>query len=177
MKRRDLLKATPALAGAAALPAQHAGHTQTVTSISSEWKPLLFDTHQTRTVQALAGLIIPATDTPGAREANVHEYIDLILHDGPAARRDGFLQGLGWLDGYAIRRHAKPFADCSTPQQTAILQALDAASNPDLEPGAAFFRAVKRLTAEGYYSSEIGVNELNKGGRVPSSFACKQGDH
>jgi hypothetical protein len=178
LNRRDLLKITPALA--ATLPAQqapHAGHAQTVDSIAPAWKPLLFDPHQNRTVQALAELIIPATDTPGAREARVHEYIDLILHDGPADRRNLFLQGLGWLDGYALRLHAQPFADCTPARQTAILQTLDTAADPKLQPGTDFFRAIKRLTAEGYYTTEIGVRELNKGGRVPASFACQPGDH
>ena len=180
MNRRDLLKIAPAAAGSALAPAQtaqHGGHQQTVKAIAPAWKPLLFDAHQNRTVLAMAELIIPATDTPGAREARVNEYIDLILHDGPAERRNSFLQGLGWVDGYAIRQHQKPFAACTPEQQTSMLRAFDEGRDPSLRTGTEFFRAIKWLTAEGYYSSEIGVGELNKGGRVPQSFACAKGDH
>ncbi len=143
-------------------------------TIQPAWKPLLFDPHQVRTVAAMAEMIIPATDTPGAREARVHEYIDLILHDGPAEPRNRFLEGLGWVDGLALRRHNKPFADCTPPQREAMFLEFDLGADPSLALGTQFFRTIKRLTAEGYYTTEIGVKELNKGGRVPSNFACQE---
>ena len=84
-----------------------------------------------------------------------------------------FLEGLNWLDGYALREHAKPFVRCSEPEQVAMLEALDAGSGP----GHLFCRLAKSLTASTYYATEIGFKELNKGGRVPASFACKDADH
>jgi hypothetical protein len=226
MKRRDILKG--AITGAGALSAEAAQQHQHTASPAAAaapakaapWKPLLFDQHQNDTVTVLAELIIPRTDTPGAKEARVNEYIDLILNDGPQEARVRFLQGIAWLDGFALRRHEKPFVRCTAPQQTAMLTELDragltaqpqtlnragtpdraaepdrpvappirpgggpattagtASSDLDLAPGARFFRQMKMLTVSGYYTTQIGIDELNKGGRVPASFGCthKQG--
>ncbi len=187
MKRRDVLKSAlfgtgAALSGqshphsnhlpanaAAAAAAAEAGETET-------WKPLLFDTHQNQTVVALTDLIIPATDTPGASAANVNAYIDLVLNDGEPEPRNTFLQGLGWLDGYAIRKHGKPFVECTGAQRVALLESLDESPFPGLRAGADFFAQAKRLTIEGYYTSKIGIDELNKGG-VPETYGCTHESH
>jgi len=186
MKRRDVLKSV--LLGSGAALAPH-GHTQMVTGIApasaaaakaaedKTWKPLLFDEHQNETVVALSELIIPATDTPGAKAAKVNRYIDLILNDGDPDDRNAFLLGLGWLDGYALRRHNAPFVECSEKQQVAMLESLQAPQNEELKPGWEFFKLAKRLTVEGYYTSKTGIDELNKGGRVPSTFACQHEEH
>lgn len=178
MKRRDVFKGM--LAGAAATAnAQHTAAGPRNPSArkppaarTPAWTPLLFDAHQNETVIVLSDLIIPATDTPGAKQARVNEYIDLILHDGPSSRRDRFLEGLGWLDGLAIREQGRPFSACSHDHQVAILTRLDASREEPLRPGAEFLQFAKRLTIEGYYTSKIGIEELNKGGRVPASVAC-----
>ncbi len=183
VKRRDLLKSALGGAGAAAaaplvttiaaVPAQAAAQA----SVAEEpWKPLLLDEHQNETVVALSELIIPATDTPGAKAARVNEYIDLMLHDVAEDKGHGFIQGLGWLDGHAIRLHGAPFVALQEQQQIAILDALDTGGDPALEIGATFFRRLKRLTVEGYYTSRIGIAELNKHG-VPATYACQHDGH
>lgn len=139
---------------------------------------MLFDAHQAETVVTISEIIIPATDTPGARAARVVEYIDLLLNDGPPERRNSFLSGLGWLDGYAIRKHGKPFVRCTEAEQAGMLTSLDGAREGDLAPGGRFFAQIKGLTVSGYYTSKIGIAELNKGGRVPSTFGCRdKGQH
>lgn len=180
MKRRDVLKGAIAGAGVTAAHGQHAGHNAAAAkpATAPAWKPLLFDAHQAETVVTLSDLIIPATDTPGAKAARVVEYIDVLLKDGPAERRNALLSGLGWLDGYAIRTHKKPFVRCTQEQQIAILKALDGTRQGDLAPGGRFFQQIKGLTVSGYYTSKIGIDELNKGGRVPGTFACRdKGQH
>ena len=207
MNRRELLKG--AIAGSSAFTARaqptRPDLEQTVSS-----KALLFDAHQSATVAIMADLIIPTTDTPGAAAARVHEYIDLILHDGPTGPRTEFLEGLGWMDGFALRRYGAPFVRCTRPQQTAIFTTVDyedragvaaslnragtpdRASEPDratspperpagsgsinevaeLGSGTLFFRQLKLLTIQGYYTSKIGIEELNKGNRVPERAGC-----
>ncbi|MDZ4800263.1 MAG: gluconate 2-dehydrogenase subunit 3 family protein [Bryobacteraceae bacterium] len=184
MKRRDIIKGALAGAGAVTTGAAtaQAGEPQAAAPAASPakaaWKPQLFDTHQNETVTTLADLIIPRTDTPGARDAKVNEYIDLILHDGPVERRNRFISGLNWLDGHAIRQHAAPFQRLSSAQQTSILKTLDEARDEELRPGAEFFRQIKQLTVQGYYTSKAGIDELNKGGRVPGSYGCDhKGNH
>jgi hypothetical protein len=158
VKRRDVFKA------AASLPA-------VALAQSTDWRPLTLDTHQNETVIVLTGLIIPATDTPGAKEANVNRFIDLFLTDGDPAQRDQFLEGLGWLDRLARDVHAKPFRELARDQQIALLHQMDDGSAP--KPASDFFKMAKRMTSRIYYNTAIGFRELNKGGRVPSTFACR----
>jgi hypothetical protein len=142
-----------------------------------DWKPEFFDAHQNETFIALSELIIPATDTPGAKAALVNRWADRLLAAGPVEQRDAFRNGIGWLDGYAIRQHNKPFLRLAEAQQVAILTALDQGNDAALEPGTRFFRFAKGLTSRIYYATEIGMKELNKGGRVPSTWACTHTQH
>jgi hypothetical protein len=166
MNRRDLIRITASVAGA--LPAL---------SQTAVWKPAVFDAHQNETVVVLTELIIPATDTPGAKAALVNRYIDLLLADGPPTERARFLEGLAFLDGHCIRQHKKPFLKCTAAQQTAILETFDRGGDPSVEPGHRFFRMAKQLTSRIYYATQIGFRELNKGGRVPSSYGCSHPEH
>ena len=167
MNRRQLLKQS--FAGAGAVAAARA-QKLTAKASTSAWSPQFFDAHQNETVIALTDLIIPATDTPGAKEAQVNRFIDLMLSESSAEAQRRFLQGLAWLDGYALRTYGAPFVKGSASQQTSVLKNLDAAEN-------AFFREIKRRTVAGYYSSKIGYAELNKGGRVPATFGYTHGGH
>ena len=179
MNRRDLFRigangaAALAVAAEPAL-AQHAHPVNTATTQAAnapDWKPSVFDDHQNRTVIALTELIIPETDTPGAKAALVNRYIDLLLRDGGEPERVQFIAGLNWLDGYAIRTAAAPFVQLPEASQIQVLEALDG-GGAGLETGHQYFRSVKALTARIYYATEAGFKELNKGGRVPTGFGC-----
>jgi hypothetical protein len=185
MKRRDALKL---IAGAAAVPALYSHdlfalgreiHQQL--GSASALKTL--DPHQNATVIAISEMIIPATDTPGAKGARVNEFIDLILTDwctGDACQR--FLQGLADTDARSRRMFGKEFVNCTPEQQTELLTALDEeltelreASGEEREHASPavqeretpvqrnFFYMMKRLTLIGYYTSEIGwTQELGR---------------
>ncbi|MCC6263182.1 MAG: gluconate 2-dehydrogenase subunit 3 family protein [Bryobacterales bacterium] len=178
MNRRDLFRmgangAAMAVASESAM-AQHAhpvNAASTQAAGAPDWKPSVFDDHQNQTVTALTELIIPRTDTPGAKDALVNRYIDLLLRDGEEKPRADFIAGLNWLDGYAIRTGAAPFARLPEAQQVKVLETLDA-GGAGLETGHQFFRSLKSLTARIYYATEAGFKELNKGGRVPTGFGC-----
>lgn len=179
MNRRELFRigasSAAALAVASEADGQHShpvNGASTLAASDSAWKPSVFDTHQNETVIALTELIIPETDTPGAKAALVNRYIDLMLRDGDGAARDRFIEGLNWLDGYAIRSAGSPFVRLPEARQIAILETLDTSNDSSLQAGNHFFRSVKALSARIYYATEIGFNELNKGGRVPSGFGC-----
>ena len=179
MKRRDLLKLGASVATTPALGiAQEHSHTAaSAAKPAAEWTPELFDEHQNQTVIALVDVIIPATDTPGAKAALVNRHMDHILAAAPEDEKTQFREGLWWVDGYAIRKHGKPFASCSAAQQTAILEMLDTGADPVNGPGHKFFQMLKGMTAQIYYSTEIGFKELNKGGRVPATFGCQHPEH
>src|SRR5450631_2655609 len=110
MKRRDLFKMTGALA---ALPVAQAAET----AASTPWKPSTLSAHQNDTIVALTDLIIPETDTPGAKAANVNRYVDLFLKEVPAEQAQQLFGGLVWLDQYANQKHGHGFIGCSKDQQ------------------------------------------------------------
>ena len=85
-----------------------------------------------------------------------------------------------WVGSTAMRstsaEHGAPFVKLSEARRTAILESLDGAEDPELKTGAEFFKRLKRLTVEGYHTSKIGIDELNKDG-VPATFACTHASH
>jgi len=164
MQRREFFK----IGATFAMPALWAQQ-----AAKPDWRPSVLDDHENETVIALTELIIPATDTPGSKAAHVNRYIDLFLRDGGPSQKASFLAGLGWLDGFAIREHGHSFVHCSPAEQTAMLTALDQGSGA----GHNFFVQAKALTQQIYYATEIGYRELNKGGRVPATFACDHPSH
>jgi hypothetical protein len=178
MKRRDILKlsATAPALPAVAMPQQWK-RTPASPASGDAWKPKALDAHQNATVIVLTDLIIPATDTPGAKAVHANRYMDLFLSDGPDEERVRFLSGLAWLDGYAVRKHEKTFVRCTPVEQVAILETLDAGKDPGVQPGNRFFRMVKSMTSRIYYATETGFKELNKGGRPPASVGCKHSEH
>jgi gluconate 2-dehydrogenase gamma chain len=182
MNRRDMLKIGVALPAAASAQQgsgrSAAGAKAGNALLASDWQPSVLDSHQNETVIVLSDLIIPATDTPGAKAALVNRYIDQLLRDGPENRRESFIEGLGWLDGYTIREHGKPFVRLTGDQQTAVLKVLEGADEAtELAPGALFFRTIKSATASIYYATEIGFKELNKSGNVPKTYGCVHAEH
>ena len=145
---------------------------------AAQWKPLFFDDHQNETIVALTDLIIPATDTPGAKAAQVNRYVDLLYSEQPAADQEKLIRGLGWLDGRSYSLRNKSFIELEPAEQTAILESIADPKNhnPQDLPGVELFQTMKWLTIFGYYTSEIGqVQELKyQGDRYNTSFpgAC-----
>lgn len=170
MKRRDLLKLTAAGSASPLIALETVAQ-------QPNWKPKLFDAHQNETVIALSELIIPATDTPGAKAALVNRWMDQLLVEGLPTQRNAFLAGLSWMDGYSIRKFSKPFVKLSSADQTKLLEAFDLGTEPGIDSGRQFFRMAKGFVVRVYYQTEIGFSELNKGGRVPQSFGCRDGLH
>lgn len=123
------------------------------------WAPKIFDTQQNETVVTLTELIIPETDTPGAKAAKVNEYIDGVLADASAETREKFLQGLTWLDLQSQQRYNQRFVNAAPESQVAFLTELSAATQPtpDQRRGVEFFRAIRAMTIAGYYTSEVGL--------------------
>jgi hypothetical protein len=133
------------------------------------WKPKVFDAHQNDTVVTITELIIPQTDTPGAKAAKVNEFIDLVLSDAQPAEKKEFLRGLGWMDARAKELFGTDFVSSTPEQQTALLTILSSPSNKSAgdQLGREFFEAVKGMTITGYYTSEIGLKqELGEDGNL-----------
>lgn len=151
---------------------------------AAAWKPKALTAHQGETVATIAELIIPQTETAGARAARVHEFIDEVLHDDDPATRNKFFNGLSWIDQRSRSRYGVDFIKATPDQQVEILTPLsrpaDTAAKTAAQKESAyvtsqplqqdrsdklpevaldFFSAIKSLTITGYYTSEVGMKE------------------
>ncbi len=138
----------------------------------ANWEPCFFDEHQNQTLIVLTDLIIPATDTPGAKAALVNRYLDLKYHEETPEAQKEMIEGLAWLDGRSLAIHNKPFVRLTREEQTAMLQPLADPNNPNSQdqPGVRFFDLIKELTIFGYYTSKIGLDmELQYAGDTYNS--------
>ena len=162
MDRRHAVR----LLGAAALPGLAGMHPNDLFALargahSGTARASTFDEHQRATVDALAELIMPATDTPGARAAGVPAFIDVIVGEWyHEQERAAFLRGLQDVDARSQADFQKTFVELTEPQQTAILTGMDyeARAMPRGSP-TLFFGRIKDLTLFGYYTSEIGMTQ------------------
>src|SRR6267154_2520674 len=131
MNRRDLLRS---LSTAIALPAISGLGTDQLLGVGRRAHARaragglqVLDPHQSATVATIADMIIPPTDTPGARAAEVHRFVDLLLAEwAPDDDRKQFLEGLADVDARARAVSATDFLSATEAQRSAILTALDA---------------------------------------------------
>ena len=126
--------------------------------------PKFFSAHQYKTLQALCQTIIPAdNESPGALEAGVPEFIDLLTSENQEYQL-ALGGGLMWLDSTCTDRYGKAYLDCTAEQQKQILDLIAYRKNiltdPSLSHGVDFFSFVRNLTADGFFTSEIGIKYL-----------------
>jgi hypothetical protein len=126
---------------------------------------------QTDLVASIAERIIPETDTPGARGAEVPRFIETMLAEYyTSPERSHFLDGLADVDLRAQRACGRSFVRCSTKEQHALLEQIDRetyASNAVPPP---FFRTMKELTILGYYTSKVGATRELQHLQVPGRY-------
>jgi hypothetical protein len=137
---------------------------------------------QNETVVTLSELIIPETDTPGAKAALVNRFIDRVLQEAKPAERDSFLRGLAWMDERSRTLFGNDLVGATTPEQTTLLSRLADETNRVAgdEIGVEFFQAIKSMTIAGYYTTEIGLRrELGDDGILflPEFKGCDHPEH
>lgn len=135
----------------------HSG--QPVTKAAAAYKYQFFKPEQLATLDALGETIIPTDDhSPGAKAARVSEYIDAIVADAPAATKTLWTKGIAAVDRAAEQKFQQSYALCSQEEQSALLKtfALNQHAPASLEER--FFKALKRATIDGYYTSFIGIH-------------------
>jgi hypothetical protein len=112
------------------------------------------DAAQRALVTDIAEMIIPETDTVGARGVKVPEFIDLILTEWASdEERAVFLAGLADIDTRSAALGAARFVDLPGAKKTELMTVLDAARDDKTGAGRAFSR-LKRLTVYGYFTSK-----------------------
>src|SRR5262245_37618996 len=132
-------------------------------------------------VTELASLIIPTDETPGAKEAKVNEYIDMIVGESDADTKKLYVDGLAWLDKTSMKRHQSNFLKLSPEQRVGILTEISQIKDatPENQLQANFFKAIKNITIEGFYTSKVGIEELGYvGNTVLDEFpGCTHREH
>jgi hypothetical protein len=184
MERRDVLKLLGSATALSAFPLEALTLIEQASAQGTALRTL--DPHQNATVTTIAELIIPATDTPGAKDAKVNEFIDLLLTEwfDPAETKQ-FLAGLTEVDACSKQKFSVAFIDSTPAQQKDVLKQLDLAAmdfaiaqkkamRADAAPPPMnFFYQMKKLTLAGYYPSQIGFSqELGKTIIPPGHAGC-----
>lgn len=140
------------------------------------WTPQVLTSEQNRMVTTIADILIPETDTPGARAAQVNRFIDAMLADSyPSEDRERFLGGLGGVNVRCKDAYDAPFNECDRGQQVTLVGEFDdetfGPDAPDPDPDApSFFRMMKELVIIGYYTSAVGATEELQTRIVPGRY-------
>jgi len=178
--RRAVLKSLSmgAVAGSVltVIPLQAAEHVHNM--IESEkadnkagvYTPKYFDVHGYKTLQALCETILPAdADSGGAMEAGAPEFIDLLTSEN-ADYQSVLGGGMKVLDSTCVSRYGKAYLECTPQQQSEILDLIayrkNAVQDESLSHAVEFFSLLRNLTADGFFTSKIGIKYLGYKGNT-----------
>ena len=167
LERREVLRVISLAAAASQFAGFHrwsfaCGQAQPIRAAKTSYRPRFFSSDEYATLELLTDLIIPSDGSPGAREAGVSEFIDFMVASDPKIQYR-FRYGLSWIDTHARWLHNKAFRELAAEQQTDILEhlAYKDQHRPREEDGQAFFKLVREYTVMGFYTSRIGLEELD----------------
>jgi len=180
ISRRDILRTLAVSAAGSVLqviPAEAAEyvhqmvHKEKAAAPSGAYTPKYFSASQYAMLTFLCDTIIPKDKkSGGAVEAGAPEFIDLLTSENPEyqLRLGG---GLFWLDAACTDRYANVFIQCTPEQKKEILDLIAFRKNgkkdPSLSQGVAFFSFLRNMTCDGFYTSKIGIADLQYMGNTP----------
>lgn len=149
MNRRDFVRRT-GLYGVGVLAGLHLPRPDAARAAAESSAPAVLSTGEWSCLEALTARVIPTDHQPGASEAHCVNFIDKALAHEDAAALPLYRGGLAALDGVAVARSEKPFADLEAEQQDAILKDVDAGTAAEwtLEklPSPLFFETARQHT-------------------------------
>ena len=164
MDRRASLAALSALASHALFPRVLEAWAQTPATGDAAWRPRALDAHAGAQLAALVDAILPDTDTPGARAAGVHVFVDHAVAECLSPEeREAFRSGLSALETACRRSHGTGLAAATPAVVTGLLRDAEAAKTP-------FVKALKSLTVLGYGTSRIGATRALADDQSPGRY-------
>ncbi len=192
MTRREAIRRTSQLLGGAALSAT------AVTAVMSGcqaptatgWTPAYLTQDQSNLVAEITERIIPKTDTPGAKDALVHRFIDVYLKDLALAEDQlKFIAGLEDMEKRASDKFGKSFLKISNKDKDTILAAMESTNSERSDEEKAielanegesvrggnvntgeFIDGIKQLSLLGFFTSEIGATQVLKHDEIPGDY-------
>jgi Gluconate 2-dehydrogenase subunit 3 len=181
VSRRDVLKSLSVGAAASSvlrvIPLQAAEYAHSLiasekaASKTAQYAPKFFPPAQYKALRKLCETILPAdADCGGALEAGAPEFIDLLTSENRQYQLT-LGGGLMWLDSVCTDRYGNAYLDCTAQQQTEMLDRIAFRKNieqdPGLSQGVEFFAFLRNLTADGFFTSKVGIQYL---GYIGNSF-------
>jgi len=183
MERRDAVKLLAAASLAAVgigAPeiARAADHAVAALQGAPAYKPVFFTQAEWPMVRSLADLVIPKDARSGsASDAAVPEFMDFLMNDGPN-RGKWMREGLAWMNAECGKRFKKSWVQCTAAQQKEVLDAIAFPKKAPaaLKPGVEFFTRFRDLTASGFYTSRMGIQDIGYIGNtiVPVWEGCPE---
>ena len=134
-----------------------------------QYQPKVFNAHEWRTVRVLVDIVIPKDARSGsATDAKVPEFMDVFMGTRENMR-NWMRAGLTWLDDECKKRFSKQFFDCDAAQRKAVLDdiAYPRRARAEMQNGVRFFNNFRNFTASGFWSSKMGVDDLQYMGNRP----------
>jgi gluconate 2-dehydrogenase gamma chain len=131
-----------------------------------------FTKEEMTTITVLSDIIIPKDDISGsATDAKVPDFIEFIVKDMPS-HQTPLRGGLRWLDLHCLKQYNKVFTACNSKEQIAVVDSIayPEKAKPEFAQGVAFFNRMRDLVTTGFYTSEIGVKDLDYKGNVPNQW-------
>jgi gluconate 2-dehydrogenase gamma chain len=175
--RRDVLRrlgltlmATGVLDRVSAQEVHHLALTAQASNGGS-YAPKALTAHEYQTLVRLTDFIIPVENgKPGAVAAGAAAWIDMLASEN-AQLKSIYTKGLAWVDEAMKKHGAKDFVSAATDQQTALLDLIAYRRNesPVLDPGIQFFTMARRMTVDAFYTSEIGIADIDYRGNRPQA--------
>lgn len=173
---------------------EHAAGAVAEAARGGTYEPAFFNAHEWETVRILVDLILPADERSGsATDAGVPEFMDFMMNDPAAGEREkedrqtAMRGGLAWIDAECRRRFGRDFAGCGEAQRLELLDDIaystgdEDGEDVDRGPrdltvapprhGPAFFNSFRDLTASGFWSSEMGVRDLDYRGNLATEWS------
>ena len=160
-------------------------HGFSIPPTESPYAPLFFEPEEFSAVETLTDLIIPTDESPGAKEAQVARYIDFIVSAAaeynPALQHE-WTEGLQLLDRLSREKYQSSFHEISAREKEMLLEEMSLPEHDArrTHPGYGFYRLIKEMTVEGFYTSRVGLIDVleYKGLGALSEFpGCTHPEH
>lgn len=180
MNRRELIQRVAYLmGGAVSAPAILGVLNGCTAKAAANWTPQVLTGPQADLVAEVAEIIIPRTDTPGAKDVGVPAFIDAMLKDAyTASDRSRYIAGLNELDAQAQLQHQRRFTRLEPEQQRSLVQRVhdqavaheQTLTTPPAQLARPFILMTKELTLLGFFTSQAGATQVLQYDPVPGAF-------
>lgn len=177
MDRREALKRTALLMGGmVSAPAIMGVLNGCTAKPGLDFKPVFLNEEQASVVSTVSEIIIPRTDTPGAKDAGVPSFIDQMLKEVYSKEdQEFFTNGLKAFNDEAQKELGDEFTDLDEEDQSAFVKkvhdaAIQAENTTNPAPKRPFILMMKELTMLGFFTSEAGATKVLQYDPVPGAY-------